>query len=126
MGLSKAFDTLNHDLLISKLDAYGFFAKSLSYIHSYLNKRLQKTNVSCDCSLLREIFSGVSERSILDPLSFNIYINDILFFVDEAFLRNYADDTAIYSIQKNTSLTNLFLRKLLCIYRNGSMIIRWS
>ena len=53
MDLSKAFDTLNHDLLISKLDAYGFFAKSLSYIHSYLNKRLQKTNVNCDCSLLK-------------------------------------------------------------------------
>ena len=100
MDLSKAFDTLNHDLLISKLDAYGFFAKTLSYIHSYLNKRLQKTNVNCDCSLLKEIFSGVSEGSILNPLSFNIYINDIFLFVDEAFLSNNADDTALYSIQK--------------------------
>ena len=51
MDLSKAFDTLNHDLLVVKLEAYGFSAKSFSYIHSYLNKRLQKTNVNCDFSL---------------------------------------------------------------------------
>ena len=46
IDLSKAFDTLNHDLLIAKLEAYGFSVNSLSYIHSYLNKRLQKTNVN--------------------------------------------------------------------------------
>ena len=51
MDLSKAFDTLNHDLLVVKLEAYGFSAKSFSYIHSDLNKRLQKTNVNCDFSL---------------------------------------------------------------------------
>ena len=50
MNPSKAFDTQNHDLLIAQLEAYGFFAKSLSYIHCYPNKRLQKTNVNCDCS----------------------------------------------------------------------------
>ena len=63
MDLSKAFDTLNHDLLIAKLEVYGFSAKSLSYIHSYLNKRLQKTNVNCDFSLWKEIFSEVPQRS---------------------------------------------------------------
>ena len=51
MDLSKAFDTLNHDLLIAKLEACSYCAKSLSYMHSYLNKRLQKTNVNCDFSL---------------------------------------------------------------------------
>ena len=98
MNLSKAFNTLNHDLLIAKLEVYGFFVKSLSYIHSYLNKRLQKTNVNCDFSQWKEIFSGVPQGSILDPLLFNIYINDIYFLVDEAFLSNYADDTALYSV----------------------------
>ena len=49
--LSKAFDILNHDFLNAKLKAYGFPAKSLSYMDSYLNKRLQKTNVNCDFSL---------------------------------------------------------------------------
>ena len=51
MDLSKAFDTLNHDLLIAKLEVYSYCYKSLSYMHSYLNKRLQKTNVNCDFSL---------------------------------------------------------------------------
>ena len=81
------------------------------------------TNVNCDFSLWKEIFSGVPQGSILGPLLFNIYINDIFFFVDEALQIDYADDTELYSVEKNTSLTNLFLRKILCIYRNGSMII---
>ena len=66
--LSKAFDTLNHDLLNTKLEAYNFSANSLSYMHSYLNKRLENTNVNCDFSLLKKIFSGVPRRSILGPL----------------------------------------------------------
>ena len=101
MDLSKAFDTLNHDLLMAKVEAYGFSVNSLSYIHSYLNKRLQKTNVNNNCSLWKEIFTGVPQGSILGPLLFNIYINDIFLFVDEAFLSNYADDTVLYSIHKN-------------------------
>ena len=112
MDLSKAFDTLNHDLLIAKLNL-AFSAKSLSYIHSYLNKWLQKTSVYCDFSLWKEIFSEVPQGSILGPLLFNIYINDIFFFVSEVFLSNYADDAALYSAQKTTFLTNLFLRKIL-------------
>ena len=48
---------------------------------------------------------------------FNIYTNDIFVSVDEAFLSNYADDNALYSIQKTTFLTNLFLRKALCVYK---------
>ena len=51
MDLSKDFDNLNHDLLIAKLEDYGFSAKSLPYIHSYLDGRLQKTNVNYDFSL---------------------------------------------------------------------------
>ena len=61
MNLSKAFDTLNHDLLIAKLEACGFSATSLSEIRGYLDKRLQKTNVSSDFSLWKEVFSGVPQ-----------------------------------------------------------------
>ena len=75
---------------------------------------------------MREIFSGVAQGSILGPLLLYTYINGIFLFVDEAFLSNYADDTTLYFVQKNRSLTSLFLRKILFIYRNGHMIIIWS
>ena len=55
-----------------------------------------------------------------------IYIYKLMtfsFVVDEIFLSNYGNDTAVYSVKKATSLTNLFSRKLLCLYRNSSMII---
>lgn len=56
MDLSKAFGTLNHDLLIAKSEAYGFSARSLSYMHSYLNKELQITNVYSDFGLSNNFF----------------------------------------------------------------------
>ena len=87
--LSKAFDTLNHDLLIAKREAYGFSAKSFCYMHSYLNKQLQNTTFNCDFSLWKGVSSGISQRSILGSILFNVYINYIFFFVDEAFLSNF-------------------------------------
>ena len=118
MDLSKAFDTLNHDLLIAKFEPYGFSVNSLSYIHSYLNKRLQKTNVNNNYSLWKEIFTGVPQGSILGLLLFNIYSNDIFLFVDEAFLSNYADDTALYSIHKNhISNQSVLKRNFICLQK---------
>ena len=55
MDLSKAFDTLNNDLLIAKLEAYGFFENSLNYIQSYIRNRLQRTNVNNNISLWEDI-----------------------------------------------------------------------
>ena len=66
MDLSKAFDILYHDLLIAKLEAYGFSENSLNYIQSYLRSGLQRTNV-INFSLWEDIFSGVPRGSILGP-----------------------------------------------------------
>ena len=111
MDLSKAFDTLNHDLLLAKLGAYGFSENSIGYIQSYLDNRLQRTNVNNNFSLWKDIFAGVPQGSILGPLLFNIYINDIFLFVDNAQLCNYADDTTLYSIQENHKTNRDILNK---------------
>ena len=96
--LSKAFDCLNHELLIAKLDAYGFHFSALKFILNYLSDRTQRTKVNNSFSQKADVKCGVPQGSILGPLLFNIYINDIFYFVDEEKITNYADDTTPYDI----------------------------
>ena len=76
---SKACDCLHHELLIAKLDAYGFDIKSVKLIQQYLSNRKQRVKVGNAYSSWKEIFHGISKGSILGPLIFNIFLCD--FFV---------------------------------------------
>ena len=96
MDLSKAFDCLNHDLLIAKLEAYGFGRGALQLIHSYLDRRKQRVKVNGSFSTWKETSAGVPQGSVLGPLLFNIYLNDLFLFVLDSKICNYADDTTIY------------------------------
>ena len=87
INLSKAFDTLNHDLSIAKLEAYGFSENPLNYIQSYLHNRLQRTNVNNNFSLWKDLFAGVPQGSILGPIMFNTNINEIFLFPDNTWLK---------------------------------------
>ena len=95
--LSKAFDCLNHELLIAKLNAYGFSRSALLFIHSYLTNRKQRVKVNGSFSTWTETLLGVPQGSVLGPLSFNIYLNDLFMFSEETKVCNYAGDTTIYA-----------------------------
>ena len=101
MDLSKAFDTLNHNLLITKLGAYGFDTKALYHIKSYLDNRKQRVCVNNNFSSWQEIIAGVLQGSVLGLLLFNIFVNDLFLFVSSSKLSNYADNNTLYTFGYN-------------------------
>ena len=99
MDLSKAFDCVPHDLLIAKLHAYGFDMNTLILFYSYLKNREQCVKINNVFSSFMVLVSGVPQGSILGPILFNIFINDLVYFI-KSDLGNFADDNSISDAAK--------------------------
>ena len=86
--LSKAFDCLDHDLLIARLNAYDFSLPALRSIHDYLLNKKQRTRINNLYSTWIETVFGVPQGSILSPLLFNIFFADLFFIVNRTDIAN--------------------------------------
>ena len=102
--ISKAFDRVWHTGLLFKLRRIGICGPLLNWFQSYLNNRLQRVALEGCVSDYREIKAGVSQGSILGPLLFLIYINDIVNDVNSC-IRLFADDTSLYLIVEDPAMT---------------------
>ena len=124
IDLKKAFDTVNHEILLQKLEHYGIREEALSWFQSYLTNRKQYVYLNGTCSEMRSISCGVPQGSVLGPLLFLIYINDLSNISKKLKFYLFADDTNLFLESDDLSMLgrtmNKELEKLhewLCINR---------
>ena len=119
IDFSKAFDTVDHSVLLKKLEHYGIRGIPLNWFRSYLSGRKQYVTINGINSTPKQVMYGVPQGSILGPLLFIIYINDIPQIAQFAKFIMYADDANIFIIGKDIDEVYRKLEDLL------NFLIRW-
>ena len=115
LDFAKAFDTVNHSILINKLNYYGIRGNSLNWLQSYLKDRQQCVQVGNSVSDFQTIQCGVPQGSVLGPLLFLLYINDIAKTSDILDFHLFVDDTGIFLSHKNLDALQSQLNKELSL-----------
>ena len=96
LDLSKAFDTLRHELIVKKLEGYGGDSNVINVVMNYLSDRQQRVRLSGQHCFMKTIMNGPPQGAILGPMLFNIFMNDLSSAIDECTLFKYADDTQLF------------------------------
>ena len=111
LDMSKAFDSVRHDILLQKLHELGISSPSLDWFHSYLTDRYQRVRIHDSVSELLPLKYGVPQGSILGPALFSIYVNELLSVPEHCKSACYVDDSKLYlsfpSSNINTAIANL-------------------
>ena len=114
IDLLKAFDSICHNLLLAKLKAYGLQDSALQLMRSYLQDRKQRVKCNGVYSGWLPIRCGVPQGSLLGPLLFNIFVNDVNYTVENSSLRFYADDTIQYAHDTSSAILEYTLNQDIC------------
>ena len=128
LDLTKAFDTVDHDILLQKLNSYGIRGHSNDFFRSYLTNREQFTFINKKKSTTKSINFGVPQGSVLGPLFFILYINDIQFAIPNSHnIRLFADDAGIFLYNRNldmlvTECENV-LKSIYCWFQDNRLTL---
>ena len=109
----KAFDSVNHSILLEKLKATGISGSLFSWLANYLSNRNQFVQISGKKSALQPVKYGVPQGSILGPRFFSIHVNDLPESISYGDLHMFADDTTVYTIGKDTDMIISLLQCIL-------------
>ncbi|GFO47527.1 RNA-directed DNA polymerase from mobile element jockey-like protein [Plakobranchus ocellatus] len=120
VDFKQAFDTIDHDILIKKLSCYGLSCSTLHLLQSFLSHRVQSVSFNNNISKAKLIRRGVPQGSILGPLLFSIYINDLPDYVSFGNCEIFADDRSIHV--SDSKLANVINKLEL----SGKQLFSWA